>query len=54
MKRCPFCNPFMKGKTVCEAHEREVSERAASYNLSRSDAMDQLWTMYESFFREEK
>ena len=47
---CPFCNERMKGKRLCEGHERELSKRAASYNLTRSDAMDQLWDMYEQDF----
>jgi hypothetical protein len=43
---CPFCNSQMKGRNLCKAHEAEVSLRAGSYNLTRSDALDQLWNIY--------
>jgi hypothetical protein len=42
---CPLCNQTMKGRTLCAAHEKQVSDRSASYNVPRSDAMDQLWQM---------
>lgn len=47
---CPFCNERMKGRLLCERHNKEISLRAGSYNLSRGDAMDQLWDMYEEEF----
>jgi hypothetical protein len=40
----------MKGRNLCEAHEKELSERSASFNLTRSDALDQLWSIYEAEF----
>ena len=47
---CPFCNERMKGRRLCASHERQVEVRAASYNLSHADAMDQLWNMYAEDF----
>jgi hypothetical protein len=47
---CPFCNERMKGRKLCEGHERELAKRAASFNLTRGDALDQLWSVYQDDF----
>lgn len=33
----------MKGRLLCADHEKQVSDRSAGFNISRSDALDQLW-----------
>lgn len=51
---CPLCNETMKGQNLCAAHEKQLSDRNASYNIPRSDALDQLWQMRADELAEER